>query len=139
MAGQACLYPAWSERPNTARVVPKNYTLSRIMSKPAFCICQNKGADQLCSNCTADQRLCLHHKDRTIPLLPTYKFQASNHLLLLYSLVCVRPGRKPRRQVFLRPSSCLKFQVSSYLLWLNRLVCVQPGQKHQTQLRLCRS
>ena len=22
------------------------------------CICENKGADQLCSNCTADQRLC---------------------------------------------------------------------------------
>ena len=28
------------------------------------------------------------------------KFQASNHLLWLYSLVCVGPGRKPRRPVF---------------------------------------
>ena len=28
------------------------------------------------------------------------KFQASSNLLLLYSLVCVVPGRKPRRQVF---------------------------------------
>ena len=28
------------------------------------------------------------------------KFQASGHLLWLYSLVCVGPGRKPRRQVF---------------------------------------
>ena len=28
------------------------------------------------------------------------KFQASNHLLWLYSPVCVRPGRKPRRPVF---------------------------------------
>ena len=33
--------------------------MSRIMRKPDFCICENKGADQLCSNCTADhQRLC---------------------------------------------------------------------------------
>ena len=28
------------------------------------------------------------------------KFQASSHLLSLYSLVCVGPGRKPRRPVF---------------------------------------
>ena len=28
------------------------------------------------------------------------KFQASSHLLWLHSLVCVRPGRKPRRPVF---------------------------------------
>ena len=28
------------------------------------------------------------------------KFQASCHLLWLFSLVCVRPGRKPRRPVF---------------------------------------
>ena len=28
------------------------------------------------------------------------KFQASSHLLWLYSPVCVRPGRKPRRLVF---------------------------------------
>ena len=26
------------------------------------------------------------------------KFQASNHFLQLYSLVCVRPGRKPQRR-----------------------------------------
>ena len=28
------------------------------------------------------------------------KFQASSHLVWLHSLVCVRPGRKPRRPVF---------------------------------------
>ena len=28
------------------------------------------------------------------------KFQASSHLLWLYSPVCVGPGRKPRRPVF---------------------------------------
>ena len=29
------------------------------MRKPAFCICENKGADTLHSNCDADQRLAL--------------------------------------------------------------------------------
>ena len=40
------------------------------MRKPAFCICENKDAEQLHSNCAADQ------------------------------LVCVSSGRKHRRQVF---------------------------------------
>ena len=39
------------------------------MRKPDFCLCENKDADQLCSNCTADQRLCFHETDSTIPLL----------------------------------------------------------------------
>ena len=40
---------------------------------------------------------------RMIPLPP--KFQASSHLWQHRSLVCVRPRRKPRRQVVLRGSS----------------------------------
>ena len=39
------------------------------MRKPAFCICENKDADQLRGNCEADQRLCFRYKDSTIPLL----------------------------------------------------------------------
>ena len=31
--------------------------MSRIMTKPAFRICENKGADQLRGNRAADQRL----------------------------------------------------------------------------------
>ena len=35
----------------------------------------NKGADQLCSNCTADLHLCFRYKDTTIlPLLKSYSF-----------------------------------------------------------------
>ena len=33
------------------------------------------------------------------------KFQASSHLVWSYSLVCVGPGRKPRRPVFSRRGS----------------------------------
>ena len=39
------------------------------MGKPTICIGENKGADQLRSNCEADQRLCFHYLNSTIPLL----------------------------------------------------------------------
>ena len=57
---------------------------------------ENKGADQLHSNCKADQRLCFHYT-RIVQFLYTLipKFPASSHLLCLYSLVCVRLVLKP--------------------------------------------
>ena len=55
------------------------HDISRVLRKPAFCICKNKGADQLHSNCTVDQRLCFRYTDSTIPLLQNLKFQASSH------------------------------------------------------------
>ena len=65
--------------------------MSRIVRKPEFCLCENKGADQLHGNREADQRLCFRHSDSTIPLL----FQASSSFLCLYRSVCVGPVRKP--------------------------------------------
>ena len=46
------------------------YHLSLVIRKPAFCICENKDADQLRGNREADQRLCFRYTDSTIPLLP---------------------------------------------------------------------
>ena len=46
------------------------YYLSRVMSKPAFNICENKGADQLRDNRAADQHLCFRFIDSAIFLLP---------------------------------------------------------------------
>ena len=43
--------------------------MSLVMRKPAFCICENKDADQLHSNCAADLHYCFRYKDTTIPLL----------------------------------------------------------------------
>ena len=43
--------------------------LSRRMGKPTTSMGENKGADQLHSNCEADQRLCFRYTDSTIPLL----------------------------------------------------------------------
>ena len=44
--------------------------MSLVVRKPAFCICENKDADQLRSNCAADQHLCFRYTDSTIPLQP---------------------------------------------------------------------
>ena len=65
------------------------------MRKPTFFICENKDADQLRGNREADQHLCFRKTDSAIPLYLNPKFQASSHLLGLYSLVCVGPGGKP--------------------------------------------
>ena len=46
--------------------------MSRRMGKPTICIGENKGADQLRSNCEADQRLCF----RYIPLLSISKISS---------------------------------------------------------------
>ena len=56
------------------------------MRKLAFCICENKDAGQLRSNCAADQCLCFRYIDSTILLLPKYE------ILSLYpSSVAVQP------------------------------------------------
>ena len=63
------------------------------MRKPDFCICENKDA-KLISVFVFATRIV----QSLFFLNP--KFQASSHLLWLYNLVCVGPGRKPRRPVF---------------------------------------
>ena len=45
------------------------YDISRIVRKPDFCLCENKGADQLRGNREADQHLCFRYTDSTISLL----------------------------------------------------------------------
>ena len=55
------------------------------MRKPAICICENKDADQLRGNREADQRLCFRYIDSKSLYFLNTKFQASSHLLWLYS------------------------------------------------------
>ena len=57
------------------------------MRKPAFCTCENKDADQLRGNREADQRLCFHYIDSTIPLLSKSEISS-----LYSSSVAVQPG-----------------------------------------------
>ena len=57
-------------RRNGGKYFHNQIVLSRVMKKPDFCLCENKGTDQLCSNCKAGQRLCFRCMDSTIlPLL----------------------------------------------------------------------
>ena len=61
--------------------------MSRVVRKPAFCICQNKDADQLRGNREADQRLCFRYTDSTISFLPKYEISS-----LQPSSVSIQPG-----------------------------------------------
>ena len=74
--------------------------LSRVVRKPAFCICENKDADQLRGNAKLISAFVFATWIVQSFFYLNSKFQASSHLLWLYSLVCVGPGRKTRRQVF---------------------------------------
>ena len=69
--------------------------MSLVMRKPAFCI----------------------YATRIVQSLSYLNsiFQASSYLLWFHSLVCVGPGRKPRKPVFSqRGSYCLNFQCTPY-------------------------
>ena len=57
------------------------------MGKPTICIGENKDADQLRSNCEADQRFCFRNTDSTIPLLSKSKISS------LYPSFCDCTGR----------------------------------------------
>ena len=84
--------------------------MSHHTRKPTTCICEIKGADQLCSNCTADHRFVFTTRIVQFLFFLNPKFQASTLPLCLYMPVCVTPGRKPRRPVFPRehPNNIVK-------------------------------
>ena len=63
------------------------------MRKPAFCICENKGADHLRSAFVFATRII-----QSLFFLNT-EFQASSHLLWLYSPISEGPGQKTRRPI----------------------------------------
>ena len=60
------IYQMWVKGPDFCSA--QSY-MSCVMRKPGFCLCENKGVDQLYSNCTADQHRYFRHTDSTI-LLP---------------------------------------------------------------------
>ena len=63
------IFYLFSDSSIAARKWILNMNMSRVVRKPAFCIYENKDADQLRGNHEADQRLCFRYIDRTIPLL----------------------------------------------------------------------
>ena len=86
-------------RTNDLMTKHKTYWISFETSEPwhenILHICENKGADQLCSNCEADQRLFCNARIVQYLFFLNLKFPASSHLLCLYGPVCVGPVWKP--------------------------------------------
>ena len=89
--------------------------MSRVVRKPAFCICENKDADQLLGNREADHCLCFCYTDSTIPLLPKSKISSFYPSSVTVQLVCVGPGRTPRRLVFSQQGSNYICPLASYV------------------------
>ena len=79
--------------------------MSFVIRKPAFCICENKDADQLRGKLISAFVFVTRILQSLYFLNP--KFQAYSHLLWLYSPVCVGPGRKSRRPVFSQRGSII--------------------------------
>ena len=73
--------------PLEAFFIVKASIIIYAVRKPAFCICENKDADQLRGDRKADQRLCFLYMDRTNSLLPKYEISS-----LQSSSVVVQPG-----------------------------------------------
>ena len=74
--------------------------MSRVVRKPALCIYENKDADQLAVTAKLISAFVFATRIVQSLFFLNPKFQASSHLLWLYSPFCVGSGRKPRRPVF---------------------------------------
>ena len=99
--------------------------MSHVVRKPAFCICENKDADQLRGYAKLISAFVFPIWIVQSLYYLNQKFQASNYLLWLYSAVCVRPGLKPRRPVFSQRGSNYIGVLSRYLYKTNRNVQLQ--------------
>ena len=79
--------------------------MSHCMGKPAICIGENKGADQLCSNCEADQRLCFRYTDSTIRRLSKSKISSLYPSYMTIQAGLCRTWSEPKLLVFSRTDS----------------------------------
>ena len=84
---------------------PYKSKMSRRMGKPTICIGENKGADQLRSNCEADQHLCFRYTDGTIPLLSKSKISSLYPSSVLVQLSLCRTWSEPKLLVLSRTGS----------------------------------
>ena len=72
----AHLFIDYQDSPYWWQTKELGFLMSRVVRKPAFCICKNKDADQLRGNCEADQRLCFGYIYSTIPLFSKYEISS---------------------------------------------------------------
>ena len=110
------------------------------MRKPAFCICENKDADQLRGNREADQRLCFRYTDNTIPLLHIYEISS-----LLPSWVVVRPGlcwtrlETPKTGFLTKRLNLCNLYPTSHVSTLSSYFCkrIESGHEKTCFLHIC--
>ena len=102
------------------------FDMSLFMRKTDFCICENKDADQLRGNAKLISAFVFATKIVQRLYFLNTKFQASSHLLWLYSPVYVGPGRKPRRPVFSQRGSYNGYP-QHMILW-RRIILVLLGR-----------
>ena len=99
-----------------------HYQLSRVVRKPAFCICENKDADQLRGNRKADQRLSFRYIDSTNRLSPVAvqpglcrtRSETPKTGFLTTSLNCTYQTGRPRRK---QPTIYTCTQVVALSFW----------------------
>ena len=70
------------------------------MRKTRICIRENKGADQLRSNCEADQPLCFRYMDSTIPLHSKSEISSLYPSSVLVQLGLCQTWSEPKLLVF---------------------------------------
>ena len=79
--------------------------MSLVLRKPVFCICEKQRHRSVTAKLISAFVFATRIVHSIYLLNP--KFQASRHILWLYSPVCVGPCRKPRRPVFSQRGSII--------------------------------
>ena len=88
---------------NVLPPIPMSMLFEPRYEKPGFCICENKDADQL----RGISAFVFATRIVQSLFFLNLKFQASSHLLWLYSPGCAGPGQKTRKPVFSQRGSFL--------------------------------
>ena len=70
--------------------------MRRIVRKPDFCLCETKEADQLHSNCEADQRLCFRYTVSTISLLLKSEISSLKPSVTVQACLCCTWSETPK-------------------------------------------
>ena len=113
--------------------------MSRILRKTAFCVCENKDADQLRGNREADQRLCFRYIDSTILLPPIHKISSLwPHCVVVQPGLCRTWSETPKTG-FLTTRLKLFHNIYRPMLYAVMILSFRTnrsGQTVQTQIRL---
>ena len=103
---------------NMSMLCTPHFYMSRVMRTLDLYSCDNKGADQLCSICIADQRLCFHYSASTIPLLLLSDISVRCGMARLYVTCNVQPSQATANPVDGKACSSTKGGLLRYIMYL---------------------